>query len=848
LINAFIIYSAVLFFDQARGGWWNGSWSKLLTFSLLIIITRWLCVGAGNKVDLTFKRFAAGSVGKDNDGLGFKSSAANVTGGLINLKDYINVVGLYGGFGFGKSSYARMILEGFDTNKTLYTYISLTETNEAKDFSKLFAERWMETLTERYPKIDITSCLPFMDSILRESGNGLISELLKVISALNLGLAKTKALFFDHFYSKEKPKFTTGPVAKLFGNITQVKESLWVIMVDEIERAQFDEIYRLVEIVERFKNEGRSGLPIRILFLFCISEPDLKEYLDNFSNTDARARLLKTFFYEDPKSIAYKIFLPAVEPNLKQQYVLDQLNKVIDREGLQEHVLKNISPHAISDPSRSFMNHKEAAEYTVAILKEASPRIISRVAAALDFFYGAFRNQAGELQKTAIRFNDIVALEYIKIKYPFLIDFFIKTVHILVNQTEMHNIDAYFTKRELEEKKINLIGWIEKVTGVEIPEFQRSDVLKMVGLVMYYYFVFLNRNHDIKSKDEYLGSTSYPEVMSDYLSLMADGTDTNYRRNNRLYQKHKTKSVGVVSSLDNKDLLSYTRFLFDIPNAPVNLNMDVISELSSRIINGKIEFEPMNVEDTSLDEAVYQFTFQIVVVSEKERESERPSENIKKCFDILRDVLSSPKVSTGLKFIILSSLANNERGAGSSIHFRLENAFKRLLRYFDKDMRNLIKLVFKEDDDRYLNGNQVLYEHEENFFYTLFQGWSGSKDNNSEIEKIRNAAKRKLEKFPKAIRLYWGKYPVKEDWKDLNDVFEGDRFFVMQDTNNPLYMPLETLLDVTKKAEIEDLDIKEKLKFWDSIKDTPRLKELSVIKDDQSTLKSFMIRNGFLES
>jgi hypothetical protein len=680
-INTFLAYSIFLFFSQTRTTWWSGTWSIFLGMPLITIILNWFVEGSGKKINLSFKRFAAGSVGIEDDELEFHVSAKNVANGLSNLKSYVNVVGLYGGLGFGKSSYTRMILENFDTNKTLYTYISLTETNEAKDFSKLFSERWLETLSERYPKIDVTSCLPFMDSILRESGNGIISEILKIISTINLGLVKTKAVFFDDFYSKDRSVFVNNTVAKLFGNITKIKEPLWVIVVDEIERAQFEEIYRLVEIVERFKNEGRSGLPTKLLFLFCISEPDLNNYLDAFSQTDPRARLLKDFFYNDPKSIIHREFLPPVEPAVKQKYVLKLLNKVIDREGVD--VPKEVNPHAIGDPSTKFMDHKDAAEYTIAVLRESSPRIINRVVTALDFFFNAFRNRAGELQKNAIRFNDIVTLEYIKIKYPYLIDFFIKTVHVLVNQAEMNNIDAYFTKKELEDKKIGLIGWIELVTERKIPDNEKPEVLKMIGLVMYYYFDFLNKDYDTRSKDKYFGTTSYPEIMCDYLSVMAEGTETNYRKNNRLYQKHKSNSEGILESLNSGELLSYTRFIFDVPRASIKLNMDLIEELAQRIVNQKIEVDPMNVENTTLDEAIYQFVFQIVAMAEKERESDEPNENFQKAFTALKSVLTSKKVGTGLKFIILSSLVNNERGGGSSIHSRLESTFKKILRYYE---------------------------------------------------------------------------------------------------------------------------------------------------------------------
>lgn len=840
IIDATLIYSFYgLYLDTKF--WWT-----VLFLPLLIILLKWINERVGQQVDITFRHFASGSVGIDDDKLDFKNSAKNTAEGLLHLHNYVNVVGVYGGLGFGKSSYARMFIENLKNEKVLYTYISLTETNEAKDFSKLFAERWLDTISERYPKIDITAYLPFMDSILRESGNGILSDTLKIVSAFNRGLVKTKAVFFDDFYSKQKPAHVSSRVAKLFGNVTELDEDLWVIMVDEIERAQFDEIYRLIEIVERFKNEGRSGLPIKLLFLFCISEPELGEYINVYIPNDPRAHLLRTFFYEDPKSITHKIFLPPVEPAIKQKFVLDLLNKVIDREGLE--VPKEVNPHAIGDPSRSFMDHKDAAEYTIALLREESPRVVSRVTTALDFFYGAFKNRAGELQKNAIRFNDVVTLEFIKIRYPYLIEFFVKTVNILVNQAEMNNIDAYFLKKELEEKKIGLVGWIEIVTGKKIPDAEKEEVTKMIGLVMYYYFDFLNRDYDTKTKDKYFGTTSYPEVMSDYLSLMAEGIETNYRKNNRTYNKHRSNPDGVVASLDNKELVNYTRFVYDVPNAPISINVDLIRELTRRIVGEKIKPDPANVGDTALDEAIYQLTFQIVVLTEKERDSDLPSNNLKEAFGAIKSVLTSPKLNTGVKFIMLSSLVNNERGGGSSIHFRLENAFKRVLKHHGSEIRLLIKSVFKEAKERYLTGNKVLYKYEENFFYTLYQGWSGSKDNQEEINQIRAAARRGLVNNPEAIKLYWRKYPVGEGWATLKDVFDNDHFFSMSDTNNPLYMPIETLIAITKQSKIKDSEILAKLKLWEKLKEEPRIKEASVIKDDQSTLKSFLIRNGFLDT
>lgn len=846
IVNGLIIWSVV---DLARHPvelWLSGYRWVGLSLALAIIILRWLNDYFYKSLDLIFKNFAAGAVGAKDDRLGFGLSAKNAASGLKNLNNYVNVVGIYGGLGFGKSSYARMIVENFDSAKTLYTYISLTETNEAKDFSKLFAERWLETLSDRYPKLDFASYLPFMQSILRESGNGFLSELLKILSFFNWGLVKTKAVVYDQFYG-DKKAFTSDAVGKIFGNIPEIKESLWIIMVDEIERAQFDEIYRLVEIVERFKNEGRSGLPVKLIFIFCISEPEFKEYLEAFKSTDARVRPLQTFFYSDPKSVVHRIFLPPVEPAIRYKYVDDLLSSIAQKEKIE--LPKEIYPHTFGNPTFRFMEkHSDALGYVVGILSEHSPRVIARVATALEFFYGSFRDRTGGQQVNAIRFSDVVMLEFIKIRYPFLIEFFIKTIHLLVAQTERDNFGGYFVKKELEEKKIGLIGWIESVIERKLSEEEKINAEKYVGLVMHYYLDFLQRNYDTKNKIQYSGTTSYPEVMHDYLSLVSESVETGYRKYSQIYQQHtKAKSNDLLATLENKDLVGYARFLHDMWDAPQDLNMGVVNELGERIVNGKIALQPMNVGDTEYDEAVYQFVFQILAVAEKDKSKETPDEGLQLIMKILKKVLGSSTINIGAKYIILNSLANNERGGGSSIHQRLEAAFGKLLQYFKKDIKDIIKSVFDDSEKRYFSGKQVIYKYEENFFYTMYQSWSGSKGAKAEIAKIRNAANRGLKQHLEAIKLYWSKYPLKEGWRDLDDVFRGDPFFSGSEVNNGLYMPLETLISITKESRIDDKEIKAKVAFWEGISKDARLQKSFELKDDFSTLKAVLTKRGFLQ-
>ncbi len=95
---------------------------------------------------------------------------------------------------------------------------------------------------------------------------------------------------------RSKPKFVSKNVAQLFGNIPKIKENLWVIVIDEIERAQLDEIYRVVEIIERFKNEGRLGFSYKTMFILCISEPDFENLLKTYSEKDNLAWSIRTFF------------------------------------------------------------------------------------------------------------------------------------------------------------------------------------------------------------------------------------------------------------------------------------------------------------------------------------------------------------------------------------------------------------------------------------------------------------------------------------------------------------------------------------------------------------------------
>lgn len=824
-----------------------------LSFRLIILIFLILIYKRITPISLDEeeRRFAAGAAGINDDKLDYKYSARNVNKGILKKENYINVCGLYGGMGFGKSSYLRMIIEYFNQENLLYTYISLTETNEAKDFSKLFAERWFETLSFRYPKFDTATFIPAMHSILRESGDGLLSSVFESILKFNPGLIKTKAKYFDKYFKKKNINiYTSSNIAKLFGNVPEYKEKLWVIVIDEIERALLDEIYRAVEIIERFKNEGRSGLPIKIVFILCISQEDLKNLLDNFKNKNQRANLLQDFFFDNPKNITLKIFLPPTDLEIKQKYINDEINNLAKRNKikLDEYA---INIEILPDPTYKYSNHYEALTYIVRQLVYESPRINNRCFDQLDFDLNTFRDKAGKVKGDTFRFSDLLIFAYIKIQYPEIIDFLKDTLYFLLPRT-FDSFRAYKKQKELKDSKKDIIGWFVEVTETKLSDTKKTKVKELLSLIAYSYIDFIEKDYNLKNKDQYLGSLSYPDDLYDYLHSVSGSIETPYKKYNKMFIAHRNKKI-KLDTLDDEDLTNYSRYLGIIEIDDIKINKEVLQELTNRIINSKIQLEPMNLGDTIYDEVIYMVVFQILSIIERDNSNVRPSVDLKFAFSILKKILTSDNINTGAKLIILNSYANNKRGSGSEIHTRFDNAFKKLLKYYDKELREIINHVINEAYKRYFIGDEVIYENEENFFYVMYQWWSGNPDRDNsqeELNLIRGAAFRNLEKYHKAVDLYWGRFPYEKGWNNFNDVLNSSRFDI-REKNIEVYMPLQNLINFTKEyrrsfLEKYNSEFIHKINFWQTIIKTEKYKEVMKIKKDSTTLKAVLIERKFI--
>ena len=375
----------------------------------------------------TLKRRFAPEASNDDD-LNFSKSAHEAATAIKDSKKYVSVVALNGGYGEGKSSYARMIIEAIGAEKSLYSYISLTETNATNDFSKLFAKRWFEALNERYPTINIAPHVASLEAILRESTNhsALVSTISQILVKLNFGLNKTVAKFWDlNALKKEEGKeiFVPNSTAAMFNYIPEIKEDVWIINIDEIERAQLDEIYRVIEVIERFKHEGRFGLPVKLVFLLCVSGSDLQKRLENLKGFgNEKAQLIEDFFFNNPKSRDQNLFLPPISYEKKKEFVINSLNKVLVNPSFK---IDSIDPAEIKKPTASpentFLKKADALSFIIEELTKQSPRVTLKVCQELEFFYYHFKDLEGNYAANKLALCDAIGINFIKMEFPWLI-------------------------------------------------------------------------------------------------------------------------------------------------------------------------------------------------------------------------------------------------------------------------------------------------------------------------------------------------------------------------------------------------------------------------------------------
>lgn len=276
------------------------------------------------------KRFSPTAVGLQDDKYEFAGAAEVLATQIQNFDQAISVVKIRGAVGAGKSSFLKIMLSKMCIQETLYTYLSLTETNESDDFGKLFTQRWYETLSDRYlffSKKLISVGAAGLRDIFRNADKGLFSTLLNFVEVINFPILKTinKVGSVD-FY-------TPNDTAELFNYIPKIQENVWVIVIDEIERSSYKEILRLIEVIERFKYAAQRGLPIKLVFILPVDDVSLAKRIKNdYEKHDAD--IISNFLFDDTKSVTHNFWLPPKNTRSSSKHFLDGVEKIVADYGL----------------------------------------------------------------------------------------------------------------------------------------------------------------------------------------------------------------------------------------------------------------------------------------------------------------------------------------------------------------------------------------------------------------------------------------------------------------------------------------------------------------------------------
>lgn len=755
-------------------------------------------------------------VDEKDDKYEFSKTAESIAEMINKLTEPVSVLKLRGDLGAGKSTMVSFIKKRLDAESALITHISLTETNEDTDLSKLFTERWFDTLASRYlmisQKINQVG-LNSLKSILRDSGNGIIGSIVSALEVFDFPLLPTKGT------NKE---FISTENAKLFNYIPEIREDLWLIVIDEIERAPYREILRLIEIVERFKIKVEGGLPIKICFLMVVADEELRYRLnEQYEGHDGD--IINTFFFKDPKNITHQLWLPPKNYTNSSKHFLGKATKLADefelKLGLSDEEKKSISMYYSYIPSRDAIDtiqfnssHIEAMSFINYIMLSETPRVINRTIEQCKIFLNAYvtryeKEHGYDLSRSRIpRYADLLILSYVAIRYSWLIDFFNKTIDDLQPKD---NVDySYLKWSDLKSEKGNdkLKKIIKEVTGHEILDSELKFLSGVFKFAANCHTGLVGRNDDKHNNAALFLSTSYALNLNEFLSSVVGGLSTNAEiKSFETLELHKRGQFNL--SMSNVDLLNYSRLLnkLNLDKEMELLSLEVAEEIVKRIQNDKFSHVKSNdaFDISEPDVAAYQFVFLLTKLLAYKSKIDEEIKN--RCLDLLILILSDSNVQTNAKYLILSSFVNSERGSGG-IHAEMSDAFKILKKHDESRIIEIIKSVYYEFRKRYIELKHDIYSKEVNPYYAMYQSWNGDINDKVGIEELRGIATRYLYKHPEVIKELWEKYPPEKDFEEIRE-------YDLNRIADNVYLTLDDLIKSTEASKVSS-EFTDRITFW----------------------------------
>jgi hypothetical protein len=816
-------------------------------------------VGGYRKITPEQLRFAPGTT--DIDELGFKDAAQHDMRRLVDSDQHILIANINGRLGEGKSTYLRLMMGSQKQKDFLYSYISLTETNETKSFSKLFAERWSETINNRYPSITNSAKNSVLDNIFRESKNTTLLVLRSLFSSSRWPLKRTKITRRGDNYPIRQ--FAPRTIASLFSFVPHFKEKFWVIVIDEVERARFDEIYRTVETLERFRIESQWGLPIQLIFILCTDRLGFRLRANSAGDSIETARLTYSFFEVEPKTIDVHIDLPPVAPDVKQDFILSKekswllepydinTNAILHPDDKEKVDLKAYWSQDMvsgSDFDNGRLDDKKAHDFMLQTLMKESPRSIKKILEDTERFLRVFIRY-GKRSPDQIRVSDLILLHYLKYKFPESIRFLYNThykvfpeFHNKFKSGEISRMLSYFSRnRDDSENKVKFSDFFLQETGLETDQNSLHEIEKTISIICYPIIQYVNSLgkenpnilYEYSSKPNYDRTLGLPENMWDALKIatedIQDGSEYLMTQRLEIYTNNHKKLPSTLVRNGTK-LLVFARNMRRFYPGDYVVSR-VLAQRIAKVIstNGLIRRYPGTLfSDSPYHNLLYVFTFHL---SNYLNRDDADDSVVEEAYMLLKMVLESDETMLEGKLTIINTLfVYSQSNRNGSIE--LDNARKKIESLFGVNVTDLIRKVMNEGLDKYMPPKgKSIYDYEENYFYALYQMWSGDPNDIDGIAKIRKVALNGLKSHHKVIGQYWEqRYQSKDTHLD----------------NPSLQIELKDLIKVTKEARLFN-KYKQYIEYWTKDKSGDRPIQPATLKEGFATVRLQLVKLGYLD-
>jgi len=259
----------------------------------------------------------------------------------------------------------------------------------------------------------------------------------------------------------------------------------------------------------------------------------------------------------------------------------------------------------------------------------------------------------------------------------------------------------------------------------------------------------------------------------------------------------------------------------------------VATRLAKMLINKtSIKRHPGTLmRDTPYNDATYKFGFHTANYVARD---EATDAMVQQAFGQLKEILEAPTVMVEAKIHLTDMFFVFARSNRSEGAFDFDRARKKFEARYSAEIKQLIASVVEHGLDQYLpEGGKCIYDYEENYFYAMYQLWSGNPNDAEGISKLRRVASYKLVQHPKIIESYW------------ENRFQGNNNWIQ---NAELYLDIEDLIEITKQAGLTE-KFQDRIDYWESTLN--RKKEPLVaasLQEGFSTLHLQLSNLGYLTS